>query len=74
MDRTVYVALSGVSQEGHWVIGVASTVERAKAMCQKDCDEDGEKAGELQWGDNLIADHPASTSQYFAVKACVVED
>jgi hypothetical protein len=69
MVQTVYVALAGVIKEGAWVLGVGSTAENAKAMCEADARDDGE----LQWRGSA-ADHPALASQYYEVKACVVDN
>lgn len=69
MTQTVYVALSGTRQEGSYLLGVASTAEKAKAICQKN-HEFREETDVLDWKD-LLAD--TSGSEYYLVKAEVVD-
>lgn len=56
MDRAVYVATKGTRFEGAAVIGVADTLEKAKAICYGDLEED-EATRQLKWTESTFFGH-----------------
>jgi hypothetical protein len=74
MVQTVYIALDGTLHEGTFVLGVASTAGKARAICEKDHLED-EGEVRLQWCEaGVLADRPAwGNTNYYAVLAAVVD-